>query len=221
MEPFSRQRRFLKRKLNTLYPYEQRNFITQQGVDFDERLLRLKTKKILYLEGYWQSEKYFSDISDEIREDLTIKPPLDNHNQCLASIMNRSNSVAVHVRFFDAPKKQNENATPTKYYDKAINMMESKFSNAHYFIFSDIPDAARDFIKLPEEKMTVINHNREAYADLWLMTKCKHFIIGNSTFSWWGAWLAKNDAKKIVAPGFESVMEQCGGDLKAYFQMNG
>ena len=203
LEPFSRIRRFLKRKFNNMFPYEQRNFITQNGVDFDERLLRLDTRKNFYLEGYWQSENYFLDVSDEIKRELTIKPPSDNRNKSRAARMRKMTSVAVHVRFFDAPDQQGENATPTKYYETAIEIMENEFSNAHYFIFSDFPDSAREFIKLSENRVTIINHNSEAYADLWLMTQCKHFIIGNSTFSWWGAWLAKNSTKKIIAPGFE------------------
>src|SRR5690606_2338337 len=77
---------------------------------------------------------------------------------------------------------------------------------AHYFIFSDQPEAARARIPLPNERVTLVAHNQgdeHAYVDLWLMTQCHHFIIANSTFSWWGAWLAEHADKQVIAPGFE------------------
>ena len=82
--------------------------------------------------------------------------------------------------------------------------MNSLVNNAHYFIFSDQPDAARSCIPIPNDQITVVMYNQgeeNAYADLWLMSKCKHFIIANSTFSWWGAWLGELDSTIIIAPG--------------------
>ncbi len=73
-------------------------------------------------------------------------------------------------------------------------------------MFSDQPQAARQRIPLPEDRITLVSHNPgdlNAYADLWLMTQCQHFIIANSTFSWWGAWLAKHHDKLVIAPGFQ------------------
>jgi hypothetical protein len=76
--------------------------------------------------------------------------------------------------------------------------------DAHYFVFSDRPEAARARIPLPDERITLVSHNDGdtlAYADLWLMTQCKHFIIANSTFSWWGAWLGEGEDTIIFTPG--------------------
>ena len=84
--------------------------------------------------------------------------------------------------------------------------MEASVPGSHYFIFSDRPDVARLSLSLPEDRVTLVRHNLGdecAYADLWLMTQCQHFIIADSTFSWWGAWLAEAKGKRVVAPGFE------------------
>jgi len=114
--------------------------------------------------------------------------------------------VAVHVRFFDAPQELGVNNAKGNYYARAVARMESLVPDAHYFVFSDQPAAARARIPLPDNRITLVSHNQGdelAYADLWLMTQCQHFIIANSTFSWWGAWLAAQPEKKVITPGFE------------------
>jgi hypothetical protein len=111
--------------------------------------------------------------------------------------------VAVHVRFFDDPLINNGNNAPSGYYQRSVQTIEASVSGAHYFVFSDRPEAARSLIPLPDERITLVHHNKGdeyAYADLWLMTQCQHFIIANSTFSWWGAWLADFNKKIVISP---------------------
>ena len=114
-------------------------------------------------------------------------------------------SVAVHVRFFDEPSSKGLHNIRDDYYKRAIEKMECLAPAAHYYIFSDHPGSARPRIPLPDDRVTMVLHNKGddcAFADLWLMTLCKHFVIANSTFSWWGAWLAAYSNKHIIAPGF-------------------
>lgn len=206
LEPFARLRRALKRKWNQRLPFEQRAYVMQEGIDFDPRLLHLKPHGTVYLEGYWQSENYFKDVDATIRQDLQIKPPTDHANQAMAERIQSGPAVAVHVRFFDEPNLASVNNAPGDYYTRAVNELECQVPLAHYFIFSDQPDAARARIPLPDERVTLVAHNKgdaNAFADLWLMTQCQHFIIANSTFSWWGAWLAAHRDKIVIAPGFE------------------
>lgn len=206
LEPFSKARRFLKRKWNQYLPFDQRTYIMQEGVDFDPRLLQVNPQGRLYLEGYWQSERYFKDIAPTIREDLSIVPPEDAVNLDIAVRIAGCRAVAVHVRFFDSPDEAGINNAPEGYYERAVQQMEDLVADAHYFVFSDRPDAARARIPLPDKRLTLVSHNRGdrlAYADLWLMTLCRHFIIANSTFSWWGAWLANGLDKQVISPGFE------------------
>lgn len=206
LEPLSRVRRYLKRRVNRWRSFEERGYIQQEGVDFAPQLLAIKTHGTLYLEGYWQSERYFKDVESTIREDLRIIPPKDEINQAMAERIRGCQAVAVHVRFFDSPLERGVNNAPEDYYVRAISRMESIAPGAHYFVFSDKPAATRDRIPLPENRITFVSHNQgdeNAYADLWLMTQCQHFIIANSTFSWWGAWLAGYAGKLVIAPGFE------------------
>lgn len=208
LEPFARVRRYLKRRWHQRLPFEQRRYLVQEGVDFDPRLLAFKPCGTVYLEGYWQSEDYFMDVESQIREDLRIQPPTDAVNQQMAAQIGATNAVAVHVRFFDAPGQGPTgvivNNAPGDYYQRAIHTMEQHLSNAHYYLFSDQPQAARARIPLPDERVTLVYHNQGdamAYADLWLMTQCRHFIIANSAFSWWGAWLDGNAERIVISPG--------------------
>jgi hypothetical protein len=209
LEPFSRIRRNLLRRWNRFLPFERRRYLAQEGMDFDPRLLDLRPTKMLYLEGYWQSEGYFKDMESQIRQDLRIIPPIDAANLACSEAIRLCPAIAVHVRFFDEPASVENtiaNNTSGDYYKRAIQIIEAKVSDAHYFLFSDHPEAARSRIPLTDDRITLIYHNQgdeNAYADLWLMTQCQHFIIANSTFSWWGAWLADNPQKIVIAPGFE------------------
>lgn len=206
LEPFARLRRYVLRRWNQRLPFEQRAYLMQSGIDFDPRLLRFKPQGTVYLEGYWQSEDYFKDVEATIRQDLQITPPTDAANLAMAAKIRTCTAVAVHVRFFDEPHVTSVNNAPGDYYRRAVEVMERLAPAAHYFIFSDQPEAARAAIPLHEARVTLVAHNQgdeNAYADLWLMTQCQHFIIANSTFSWWGAWLAFHPDKRVIAPGFE------------------
>lgn len=205
LEPFSRIRRYLMRVNNRRRPFEERNYIQQEFIDFEPRLLQAKPRGTVYMEGYWQSESYFKDIEATIRADLQIIPPNDAANLAMAARIRGNLSVAVHVRFFDAPNDTGINNASGDYYARAVERMETLAPSAHYFVFSDRPDQARSRIPLPVERFSIVSHNHgneSAYADLWLMTLCQHFIIANSTFSWWGAWLADNPGKHVMAPNF-------------------
>ena len=206
MEPFSNVRRYLTRRLNQRLPFLDRSHIQQEGMDFDSRLLQVKPRRTLYLEGYWQSEGYFKDVAETIREDLRIVPPVDDVNLRTAAQISTKPSVAVHMRFFDSPTDSEANNAPTGYYSRALAEMEVLVPDAHYYVFSDQPNVASTRVQMPAGRVTYISHNLgedNTYADLWLMTRCRHFIIANSTFSWWGAWLAQHRDKHVIAPGFE------------------
>ncbi len=208
LEPFSRIRRYLKRAYNRYLPFEERTYIQQEGINFDPRLLQVRPRDTVYLEGYWQSEGYFKDIEQTIREHLRISPPTDIANQEMGLSIQNTLAVAIHVRFFDAPHAPGPHNVSNDYYTRAVMQMEKWVPCAHYFIFSDQPDAARARIPLPDQRITCVAHHRRdasAYSDLWLMTQCQHFIIANSTFSWWGAWLGEEQGKHVVAPALKKM----------------
>lgn len=206
LQPFGRYRSWLKRKLSAFRPFDKRHYLTQEGMDYDPRLLEIKVKGTLYISGYWQSESYFKDIESIIRKDLEITGLVDGYNDAISKQIKFCNSVAVHVRWFHAPGSISVNNLAVDYYQRAIKLMEQSVPDAHYFLFSDNPSAALKHINIPADRLTCISHNKGdkiAYMDLWLMAQCKNFIIANSTFSWWGAWLGSSVENVIIAPGYE------------------
>jgi hypothetical protein len=118
-----------------------------------------------------------------------------------------SNSVAIHIRFFDDPDMASKNNISINYYRSAINHINSNIENPKYFLFSDNPEYALAKLKhglnLDIKNTILISNNKgdeHSYADLWLMSHCQHFIIANSTFSWWAAWLANGANKMVIYP---------------------
>ncbi len=206
-EPFPKLRRGFARIWNRRLPYSRRWFIEQEGRAFDLRLLSVKVNGTLHLEGYWQSERYFKDVGREIREDLQMIPPNNRADLKFAEKIHCSDSVAVHVRWFDGGLTQGpaKNA-PLEYYRKAFELMENQLEKPRYFVFSDDYPLTRSKITLPPDRTIFVDQNsgdRDANMDLWLMSQCKHFITANSTFSWWGAWLGNYCNKLVVTPGMQ------------------
>lgn len=206
MEPFERYRRGFAKLISRQRPFLKRKYVEQGGIEFDPRLLEFRLSGKVYVDGLWQSEGYFKDVEQTIREDLRIIPPVDAENLHLAEkIRNCQVAIALHVRWFDVPGNSLGNNVSNKYYQRAIAMMEERINAPHYFLFSDNPEAARSKLDLPEGRVSFVSHNQgdgNAYADLWLMSQCRHFITANSTFSWWGAWLGESADSIVLVPEF-------------------
>jgi hypothetical protein len=210
LEPFERYRRGVIKWISNKKPFLERSYLEQEGIDFDRRLLDVKVSTTLYLDGLWQSENYFDDIEQTIREDLRITPPQDAENLQMAAKIAHCNAVALHVRWFEDPNSAGVHNLSIEYYQQAMALIEQKVDSPHYFLFSDNPAAAAKKINLPEQNVTFVSHNlgdENAYADLWLMSQCQHFITANSTFSWWAAWLGSNSTKVITTPLCSAVTE--------------
>lgn len=212
LEPFERYQRGAMKWLSRTLPFEKRFYIEQENNDFDSRLLALKVKKSIYLDGYWQSEDYFKDVEKIIRQDFDFRqPPIDRENQCIVQQMRERKAVGLHVRWFDEVDNGSQRNVSCEYYKRAIALMESKLGSPHYFLFSDNLKATYDKIDLPKNRTTSISYNKgdeNVCHDLWLMTQCRHFIMANSTFSWWGAWLSREKEKIVICPG--SRFTNCG-----------
>jgi hypothetical protein len=179
------------------YIREKKNF------HFDPDIMNLPDG--VYLEGYWQSEKYFSEISDIIRKEFAVKVTQTGENKVLAEQITSSLSVSLHIRRGDYVSNPRTNLVHgicgMDYYLRCVEFIADKVKEPHFFVFSDDPQWVRKNLNLAY-RMTVINHNgvEKDYEDLRLVSQCKHHIIANSTFSWWGAWLSHNSNKVILAP---------------------
>jgi len=146
-----------------------------------------------YLDGYWQSEKYFLEIREELRNEFS--PPTNVLDKLLKTISTNSNSVSIHIRRTDYVTSNGYHPVQTvEYYENALNII-GDYDNL--FVFSDDIQWCKNNLNF--KKMIFVESLSEI-EDLWLMSLCKNNIIANSTFSWWGAWLNKNPNKKVVAP---------------------
>jgi hypothetical protein len=202
--PFTRYRYSILRRFNKLLKFKNRIYIQHEGVDFDKRVLQIKVRKILYLEGCWQSENYFLDIQDIIKNEFKLNIKLNNENTTYLNLIKNTNSVCLHIRFFDN-KETGPNNISESYYINAINFLKYKISNPTYFIFSDNVQLAQKKLKFIDTEVYFVNinsSNEAAIYDFNLMKNCKNFIIANSTFSWWAAWLSDNNEKIVIAPDY-------------------
>lgn len=160
-----------------------------------------------YLDGYWQSYKYFSDIRDLLLKRFEFRNCLTRENlKFYNNIINDSCSISLHIRLGDYLSNSNARKLyggicTIDYYRKAVEIMVSKFKSPSFYIFSNEPCEAIKILP-PNIGYTIVDANDEknAWADLFLMKTCKHNIIANSSFSWWGGWLNENAGKNIIAP---------------------
>lgn len=158
------------------------------------------------LDGFWQSEGYFNGIAEELRGNIfQHKGQPSMQNLALRDRIRSTTSASVHVRLGDYlsnPEAASFHGLPdVTYYAESARELHLKHGVQHFFVFSDEPEKARARIDLPGDA-TYVQHNtgRDAHWDLWLMRQCRHHIIANSSFSWWGAWLNPSPDKVVIAP---------------------
>jgi len=209
MEPFGRIRRLISRKTSEKKPLRYQRYIQQIGVDFNPKILTLELQDgTTYFDAFGQSEIYFADIRDTLVQHLVMSPPSDDHTLALAKRMTAGPSVAVHVRCFDKGDSSHTSNISLAYYSKALQQLLAKIGHTHLFIFSDKPDQANALLAplIQGHPYTLVRHNgnfASPESDFWLMRQCHHFIIGNSTYAWWAAWLREQShpGTQIIAPG--------------------
>ncbi len=166
--------------------------VKEKDFTFDPSILSMRGE--LLLDGYWQSENYFIAYEDLIRQSFTFVQPAKN--QGLFKHISSVSSVAVSIRRGDYATNPHttwwHGLTPLSYYQKAYTLIKQQEPHAQFFIFTDEPDweGLRDF-----EGEVVRGDSHE---HLKLMSSCKHLILSNSTFAWWGAWLSQRGGTKIV-----------------------
>lgn len=152
----------------------------------------------VYLNGYFQSEKYFREKRERLVHDFTF-PELDEENKRIAeAIAAHPNSVSVHIRRGDYLKPEvleYHGVVPLEYYTQAIRQIEEKVSNPYFYIFSEDVAWCQQNLGFLNGRMTLVGNinAKDGWKDMCLMTHCRHHIVANSSFSWWGAWLAQQD----------------------------
>ncbi len=192
---------FEKLKRQGIYYWYQTDF-KDMDIEEDEQL---------FLCGYWQSEDYFKSIKSEIKQ-LRITDSGLEKNQTLSALLKSRNSVCVHIRRTDYLTSSNRLCTcDAGYYLKGMELLETKVSSPDYFIFSDdLKDVKANF-NFGDRNITYIEGQTD-YDSFALMTQCRHYIIANSTFSWWASYLSENEMPCIIAPScwyIDRDIEKC------------
>ena len=209
-------KRFLLKKIDKFL--KSKNFLIEKSnskkeTEFSNKYLKQRYKDIAFLEGYFQSEKYFLNYKNNIIQEFTFKTEIKKNNLELQKMILNTNSILVHIRqhaFTETQKKQinEKNLLKSDQHTrenivhnlKAIKYFKTKIDNAKFFIFSnDFKNLQNIFIG-DEYYFVDQNIKLEPIYDFYLMTLCKHFIVSPSTFSWWAAWLSRNENKICISP---------------------
>ena len=165
---------------------------------YDESAFNTRAR---YLDGCFINARYFSDIEQDVRKTFEFKG-IDGVNLEWTIRMYHCNSVSLHIRRGDYLNNPIYGVCDEKYYEKAIAAIKEKVDTPRFYVFSDDTAWCEDFMRKQGVDYQIISHNtgEDSYKDMYLMTRCKHNIIANSTFSWWGAWLNDNERKIVISP---------------------
>jgi len=170
-----------------------KKYVQEPSYYFRSGLLDLEAPCLV--DGYWLCEKYFLDIENIIRDEFTLRSPLNDYTKKMKdTIRSAEHPVMLHVRRADYASDfvHIHGTLSPAYYQEAFSIVQKQIPRASYFIFSDDPTWAREHIR-PNAPTEYIGQGANFnYLDLYLMAQCEHFVLANSTFGWWGAWLSKS-----------------------------
>lgn len=185
---------------NKLLPLKKRKFYTESHFEYDTNVHKLNED--IYLEGYWQSYKYFSEFESTIRKDFSFKNKFNVEEEVINQKILSTNSVCINVRRADFLINSFHGVCNEEYFYEGLNYINNSESELNVFVFSDDIEWCKNNLNF-EFPTNFINHEyagEKFQSYLQLMTNCKHFIIPNSSFGWWAAWLANFSKKIVVAP---------------------
>jgi hypothetical protein len=188
--------------LERLFPTQQ-TFIEESNLRFNPTYATLRGPA--YLKGYWQNERYFGHLRTELLQEFTLKRPISSENQKLLYDIRKQNAVSLHIRRGDYVTVEITNKfhglCSLDYYERAAQWIGTHSDQPVFYVFTDDPEWAIAHLILPFPTV-YLRDDRDShdFEDLYLMSQCKHHIIANSSFSWWGAWLNEHSGKQIIAP---------------------
>lgn len=177
---------------NKLWPYV---FYKEQDILYKPYLKAINRN--CYLMGWFQNDRYFKEYRSILLKELKLKKPIKVSDR-LREVLKNEETIFVHIRRGDFIKYNN--TLPASYYRKAKLYIEQYVHNPFYLIFSDDTEWVKKVLNFGEHAIFVKDEGLQDFEELMIMSYCKHNIIANSTFSWWGAWLNQNENKKVIGP---------------------
>lgn len=200
-----RRHHFFLKIMGKFIPEETRLYRESERFwEYNKTLYKQKKDWMIY-EGFFQNEKYFRPIRKEILKDISLinTSDFEMKNDAMLKEISLSCSVCLHVRrgdYLDENYKNYYGVLDQDYYRRAVRFLEKKLVNPLFFIFSDDPDWCKKNLSFISRKILMDGNKDSPCFDLELMRRCKHFIIANSSYSWWAAWLSENQGKTVIAP---------------------
>lgn len=192
---------YFVRNINKLFPIKIRTYFVERFFGFDKKVFQTKSNTIVY-EGYWQSFKYFQEYEIEIKNIFKLKNKILDESQVLFYDISNSNSVCINVRRGDFASNSYHGVIDIQYYIDSIKLINTKAKVDKFYIFSDDIDWCKNNFDFLENKL-IVDHSHKGYKFgnyFELMKSCKYFIIPNSSFAWWAAWLSDSVGKIVIAP---------------------
>ena len=200
----SRITRLFKKYLNyKKFKRENINYLKEKSFNFDANIFSLPGS--IWLDGYWQSYKYFQDIQALLQREIGTVGQLSNESQKLLFVIATNDAICLHIRRGDYVTNKAAAAVhglpDMEYYQSGLILAAKGLKNPHCYIFSDDPQWVKEnFTASIPITIVDVNGPDDAHQDLWLMAACKRFVIANSSLSWWGAWLSEAADKIVVCP---------------------
>jgi hypothetical protein len=185
----------LIRALNKLLPRDRRSYIAERHGEPATQLTALHPRPSpVTLLGYWQNEEYFSDHAETIRAELAPPAPADARNRSLGDALAAGDSVFLHVR-----RIRYAHLLGAEYYQAAMDAICATLRQPRFVLFGDDLDWLVKHLDFHGAPVEAITHNAgDELADLWLMSRCRHAVVANSSFSWWGAWLGDVQPDRLI-----------------------
>lgn len=192
--------RLLSRIRRKLFGRKSKSFVEKQ-FNFNPDVF---LQESAYYEGCWQSDKYFKDVTEELRSAFTFQCEIPEASQKIMEKIDSKNAVSLHIRRGDYLDEAQIGVfygiCTESYYKQAVVLMKEKVPHASFFIFTNDPEYVKGYVSGEEFEVVDCNDEAAGYLDMLLMSRCRHHIIANSSFSWWGAWLCDNPDKIVIAP---------------------
>lgn len=190
--------------INRVFPKTHYIYLERNEFAYDEKALQTKKEVV---QGYWQCYKYVENVSNELRGQLIFSDDLSPKIKRLLEQIEKGNSVFVHLRGGDYVKEPHiyklyGDICSKDYYRRAVTEIKNKIENPSFWVFTNDKEYAKSVIGKEDVNFITdfVKEPYEDWIDLMLMSKCRHAIIANSSFSWWGAWLMENEDKIVIAP---------------------
>ncbi len=192
--------RMLVERSSRRIPLRWRRVILESSPRFDAQVLEIA--RPVYLKGFWQCERYFTSHADSIRQELTLRTPVPDTYQAMLGQIDGSEAVGVVVRRGDYVGIPNTQGLCTpEFYRRALEAVTARVPTRRVFVFSDDIPWCREHLHLDASETFVPNDTPDAPEEhLRVLSHCRHFILANSTFAWWGAWLSPHPGKLVVGP---------------------